>query len=60
MRDVTIGVVAPASMGHDVAHDFASSGYPVVLQDIDEGRLARTRDLTLENVDDRAAMRHGR
>ncbi len=37
-------------MGHGIAQDFASAGYPVVLHDIDEGRLSRAHDLIRDNL----------
>jgi 3-hydroxyacyl-CoA dehydrogenase len=46
-------------MGHGIAQDFASAGYPVVLHDIDENRLSRARDLIRENLQTMAELHVG-
>ncbi len=56
MRDVIVGVVGAGLMGHGIAQDFASAGYPVVLHDIDEARLSRARDLIRENLQTMAGL----
>ncbi len=50
MQDVTVGVVGAGLMGNGIAQDFASAGYPVVLHDIDQGRLSRARELIRTNL----------
>ncbi len=56
MHDVTVGVVGAGLMGHGIAQDFASAGYPVVLHDIDEGRLRQAKEQIRENLQTMAGL----
>src|SRR5438876_1110361 len=46
-----VGVVGAGTMGNGIAHVFATSGYEVVLCDVEESFLDRALDTIAKNLD---------